>query len=135
MTSNDKALRRYCRQVSKYLVCKPQTKERLISGLQQELTDNGLAGSGYPEIVSNYGDPKAVAACLMEAVSDDEFSEADKRQKDVPSGFLLLQLCCWLRLSVGTCITLLTGSNALRMNSSCRTFRKVLFRQIILQMI
>ena len=45
MTSNDKALRRYCRQVSKYLVCKPQTKERLISGLQQELTDNGLAGS------------------------------------------------------------------------------------------
>ena len=46
MTSNDKALRRYCRQVSKYLVCKPQTKERLISGLQQELTDNDLAGSG-----------------------------------------------------------------------------------------
>lgn len=81
MTNSDKALRRYCLQVSKYLVCKQQTKKRLISGLQQELTDNDLAGSGYPEIVSNYGDPKAVAACLMEAVSDDEFSEADKRQK------------------------------------------------------
>ena len=78
---DDKAIRKYCRCVSKLLCCRSDTKKRLLAGLQQELAENDLSNLSYDQLSSRFGTPDAVAAQLMEAVEPEEAAREARRRK------------------------------------------------------
>ncbi len=75
------ALKKYCCEVDKHLVCKKATKKRLLSALREELTDVAQGCSSYEEIAAQVGTPMETAKNLQETVSDQEYAEIVKQAR------------------------------------------------------
>lgn len=69
MTQN-KAIERYLRRVSRGMCCSASSKQERLDGLRQELAAQPLAE--YDALCDSFGAPAKVAAELMESVSADE---------------------------------------------------------------
>lgn len=64
-----KAIKKYCNQVCRKLICKKETRDSLISGLYGEICEAYPESVTYAELVQHLGIPQAIAEQLQEAVS------------------------------------------------------------------
>ena len=78
---NQAALEKYCCEVGERLVCKQSTRERLLSGLCEELRDTAQSCGSYEEIAAQIGAPSETAKNLQETVSDQEYAGVVKRAR------------------------------------------------------
>lgn len=75
------ALKKYCSKVKKHLICNPSTKEKLVSGLYNELLEETGQDLDYAAITSKLGSPEEIAKQLQESVGEQEFGEAKSRSR------------------------------------------------------
>ena len=64
--NQNRAVRRYCRQVRSWLPCSASQKRRILRDLKERLNFFSEQGSDYDAIVSSIGTPQTVAAAYVE---------------------------------------------------------------------
>lgn len=81
---NNKAVRKYLRDVNRKLCCRKGTRKRLLDGFREELAESDLGDMNYEQLVLQFGKPEELAQSLMEAVDPAEIARESKRKMARP---------------------------------------------------
>lgn len=81
---NDKAMRKYLRDINRKLCCRKETRKRLLDGFRQELDENNFGDLDYDQLVLQFGKPEEIALPLMDAVDPAEIARETKRRMARP---------------------------------------------------
>lgn len=91
----------YCHEVKKHLICDRATRKSLTEGLRSELYDHFPDCGSYEEILAGYGDPKAIAGELQEAVELPEYHTAFQKKKRLMVLLTALVICACIGITAG----------------------------------
>ena len=79
---NNSAIRRYCKRVGRYLMCRKAHKKGLLDGLMTELSDQQLPPDvSMRELIIRFGEPRETAEQLQTSVDAEEAYHMRKREK------------------------------------------------------
>lgn len=79
---NNSTIDRYCRKVGRKLVCSRQSKQALLDGLKQELSETiSKDDRSLASLEEKYGKTDAVAEELQQNISAEERNRASRRER------------------------------------------------------
>lgn len=79
---NNSTIDRYCRKVGRKLVCSRQSKQALLDGLKQELSETiSKDDRSLASLEEKYGKIDTVAEDLQQSISAEERNRASRRER------------------------------------------------------
>lgn len=79
---NNSTIDRYCRKVGRKLVCSRQSKQALLDGLKQELSEAiSKDDCSLASLEEKYGKIETVAEDLQQSISTEERNRASRRER------------------------------------------------------
>ncbi|MCR4771679.1 MAG: hypothetical protein K5855_05145 [Oscillospiraceae bacterium] len=89
----DNGKKKYLRRVKNRLTCRRTTRNKLMSGLTEEIAGLGDTYCGYEQLVSQFDSPDYVAARMQETVSEDERLYAERSRRWIIIAAIVLAAC------------------------------------------
>lgn len=116
MQKRDAALRRYYRDIHSYLPCPRRMKKQILDEVKSNVSGYLEANpeAGLPEIESQFGSARAIAAAYVEDMNTPELLAALRLRKKIMAvvfAFLLAALVLWTAVLGVTYVQFASGSN------------------------